>query len=258
MKKGLIFLISSVICISLVGCNVKFGIEDRNKSEYAGESIQQSESIEGVNKINIDMEVSEVNVVYYDGNSVQVEGTLGNSSRGLNINKNQDEITINEDVNKSTMLINNVGSKFDIKIPNSYNGDFDFMFGVGDCTIKGIKGNNIKIKAGVGRLVIKDIGFNNLTLNSGVGDTDLDTIEKTGNIDVKGGVGDIDIKLGEVSGNLKYNGGMGDTTIIIPVDSPVKINSTSGLGDCKVTAKTSGDDYTFDVKLGVGSLKISN
>ena len=65
--------------------------------------------------------------------------------------------------------------------------------------------------------------------------------------------------MAEVGGNLKYKGGVGSTDITIPKNSPVKFVVGKGLGNCNIDAKTSGEEtYTFDLKVGVGSINIRN
>lgn len=259
MKRVLGILLTVALSTFLAGCSIKFGVESRNTSKYAGQSINQSESIEGVDNLNIDIEVSNVNILYYDGNDIEVSGTLGSSSKGVTINRNSNELIINEKSNKSVNIGNSTVSELEIKIPNSYTGDLKLALGVGECTINDVKADNMEVKAGVGQLKMNNISFNSLELQSGVGEVDIETKEKTGNINIEGGVGDIYVKLGNINGNLKFDGGMGSTRISIPPDSPVNIKTSSGLGECNVSAKTSGENkYIFDVSMGVGSLNITN
>ena len=103
------------------------------------------------------------------------------------------------------------------------------------------------------------IQFNKLYLESGVGDVELETKERTGDIDIKGGVGSVDVSLGDVNGNLTFQGGVGDTNISIPSNSPVSIKTDSGLGNANISAKTSGENkYIFDISIGIGEINITN
>lgn len=259
MKRVLGILLTVALSTLLAGCSIKFGVESRNTNNYTGKSINQSESIEGVDKINIDIEVSNVNISYYDGNNIEVFGTLGSSSRGVTINRNSNELVINEKSNKTINIGKSTVSELEVKIPSSYSGDLKLAFGVGECRINDVKADNMEVKAGVGQLKMNNISFNSLDLQSGLGEVDIETKEKTGNINIEGGVGDIYVKLGNIAGDLQFEGGMGNADISIPADSPVSIKTSSGLGECNVSAKTSGENkYIFDVSMGVGSLNITN
>ncbi|MDI9219032.1 DUF4097 family beta strand repeat-containing protein [Clostridium tertium] len=259
-----IFLVLS-LSVVLVGCSVKFGIESRNNdnytdsTNYSGESINKVESIEGINKINIKIEVSSVKVMYYEGKDIEVSGTLGKLSKGITIDKSSDELTINEKSKKRNSINRDSTSDLKIKIPNSYNGNIDLEFGVGEYEVRDLKVDNINISSGVGQLLIKDISFNKLDLESGVGDVELETKEMTGDINIEGGVGSIEVSLGNVNGNLIFEGGVGNTNIRIPSDSPVSIRTDSGLGKANINAKTSGENkYVFDISMGIGEINITN
>ena len=77
-------------------------------------------------------------------------------------------------------------------------------------------------------------------------------------MNINGGLGNLTINFAEVGGNLNYDGGMGETVISIPNNSPVKINTSTGVGSIDINAKTSGEDiYTFDLNIGVGSLTVN-
>ncbi len=251
----------------LTGCGIRFGVESRrnnnsgNSVNYNGESINKTESIEGIDKIDIEIEVSNVTIINYEGNDIEISGTLGSLSRGVTVSKNSNKLVITEKAKKAfNVNINtNNASNLEIKIPNSYNKDIEFSFGVGEYNIKDLKVNDIDIKGGVGELLIENISFNKLDLSSGVGSVNIYTNERTGEIDIKGGVGDVNISLGDINGNLKFEGGMGSANIKIPSDAPVNIKTESGLGNSNVRAKTSGENkYIFDITMGIGELNITN
>lgn len=265
MKKIFKIFLALSLSVVLVGCSVKFGIESRNNdnytdsTNYSGESINKVESIEGINKLNIKIEVSNVEIMYYEGKDIEVSGTLGKLSKGVTIDKSSDELTINEKSKKSNSIIRDSASDLKIKIPNSYNGNVDLEFGVGEYEVRDLKVYNINVRSGVGEIVIKNISFNKLYLESGVGDVELETKERTGDIDIKGGVGSVDVSLGDVNGNLTFQGGVGDTNISIPSNSPVSIKTDSGLGNANISAKTSGENkYIFDISIGIGEINITN
>jgi hypothetical protein len=92
-----------------------------------------------------------------------------------------------------------------------------------------------------------------------VGKVDLNLTEKCGDILINGGVGEVNVKMAEVGGNLIYKGSVGSGNITIPENSPVKFVTKNGVGKCEIKAKTSGKEtYTFDLKVGVGSINVRN
>ncbi|GAA0084213.1 hypothetical protein UT300007_06520 [Clostridium sp. CTA-7] len=259
MKKVVKILLALSLSTILAGCSIKFGVESRKSSNYAGKSINQIESIEGINNLNINIDVSNVDIRYYEGKDIEISGVLGNLSKGITVDRNSSELDINERSNRSVSIKKDTTSNLKINIPNSYNGNIKLTLGVGEYKVNDVKADNMKVETGVGKLSMSNISFNRLDLESGVGEVDIDTKEKTGEIIIDAGVGDINIKLGNINGNLTFDGGMGSTRISIPPDSPVNIKTSSGLGESNVTAKTSGENkYIFDVSMGIGELNITN
>lgn len=180
----------------------------------------------------------------------------------MNINKSDSKIQI---VEKSYAVKGSFANdedditKVDILIPSKFTGDLIFKQGEGTSDVESIKVKNIDIAGGAVKLKCDDIKFEKLNLNSGVGKFDFNLKEKCGDIEINGGVGETNIKMAEVGGSLKYKGGVGSTNITIPKNSPVKFVVGKGLGNCKIDAKTSGEEtYTFDLKVGVGSINVSN
>lgn len=265
MKRLFKIFLALSLSLMLASCSVKFGIESRNydsdsdSNNYSGESINMVESIDGIKKLNIEIEVSNVEIMYYEGKEIEVSGTLGRLSKGITIDKGSEELTINEKSKKYNSINRDTASDLKIKIPTSYNGNVDLEFGVGECKVRDLKVDNIEITSGVGQLFINDISFNKLDLESGLGEVELETKERTGDIEIKGGVGSVNLSLGNVNGNLTFEGGVGETNISIPSNSPVSIKTDSGLGNANITAKTSGENkYIFDISMGIGEINITN
>lgn len=291
MKKLLILGIIGILTISILGCNTNYSADnvksndesinvstdisnnsnsDKSNDENGDGDINIS-SNETIDKkiplgdaTNIDVEIGAavVSVKGYDGDEVKISGKLSEKSKGMNINKNENKIHIVEkgyEISKSFKNTEDDTSKIDILVPMKFKENFRYKQGVGKSYIEGIKVKNINITGGTGELKCEDIKFDKLDLDSGVGKVDLDLKEKCGDIDIKGDVGETNVKMAEVGGDLKYQGGVGSSNITIPKDSPVKFVTEKGVGSCKVNAKTSGEGtYTFDLKVGVGSINVRN
>lgn len=267
MKKVLILPIIGILIISLMGCDINSKLKNNKSNDESAninsnKPIDEKVALDDATNISIDICAGEVSIKSYDGDEVKITGKLSEKSKGIDINKNGDKIEIIEKGYKGIGFGINTDdniSKIDILIPSKLKGDFIFKQEIGASNIEGIKVKNIDISGGAGELKCRDIRFDNFSLNSGVGEVDLNLNEKCGDIVINGGVGETNIKMAEVGGNLVYKGGVGSSNITIPENSPVKFIAEKGIGECEVDAKTSGKEtYTFDLKVGVGSIKIHN
>ncbi|MFU7516983.1 DUF4097 family beta strand repeat-containing protein [Clostridium sp. HCS.1] len=269
MKKYIGITVAIALTTLLAGCGVKFGIESRNNwwndrattddSTNSGENIIISEVITDINKLDIKIDVSNVKINYYDGSDIEISGKLSKYSRGVKTEKKSDTLIIIEESKNNKNLMADSSSNLVIDIPRNFNGDFEFAFGVGECEINDLELSNIKISSGVGELTLHEISFDKIELKSGVGETTLETSKKTGEINIEGGIGETNVSLGDINGDLRFEGGMGSATIKVPVNAPINITSKAGLGEAKITAKTSNEEkYTFDVSVGLGDIKITN
>ena len=252
------------------GCGIKFGAESRNNnwftknSDDSQESISSknvniSESIEGITNLDISIDVSNVDIKYYDGTNLEISGVLSKYSKGLKVEKKSNKFVIKEESNQNKNINPDNSSNIEINIPRSFNGDLEVDFGVGDCKINDLEVNNMSITTGVGELSLKEISFNKLELESGVGEISLETKKKTGDITIEGGVGEIYVSLGDINGNLKLDGGVGSATIKVPTDAPINISTNAGLGGSNISAKTSNEaKFNFDIKMGIGEVEVTN
>lgn len=245
----------------LTSCNVKLGIESRKKSNEYGD-FSETISIDSVDNIDIFISVGNIIINEIEGDEVTVDVT-GKSDLNIRtiVEKQNNTIVIKEKDYKSKFKLG-ISSfedrKVEIGIPSSYIDKLSLGYGVGDVLVKGINISELDIKGGAGNLDIKNIVFKSLQLEQGVGETDIDLKEKSGDIKIDGGVGSISLKIEEVGGDLKYEGGIGEADIYIPDKSPVKIKTSSGLGEININTTTSGENkYEFDLKVGVGSLSVN-
>ncbi|OLS38514.1 toast rack family protein [Bacillus sp. MRMR6] len=113
------------------------------------------------------------------------------------------------------------------------------------------KGNNInfgKIK-NIWELSLTNKIPLNLTINSGASDTNIDLKGlKISGLEVNAGVGDITIDLGgnwEESFNASLALGVGETTVILPKEIGVKIDSSKGIGSSEFVGLISKGDGIY-------------
>ena len=271
MRKSFKIIMALTLTTTMfTGCGIKFGVESRNNNwftknsnnsqdESSSKNVNISESIEGITNLDISIDVSNVDIKYYDGANLEISGVLSKYSKGVKVNKNSNKFIIKEESNQNKNINVDNSSDLEIKIPRNFNGDLDIEFGVGDCKVNDLEVNNMSIKTGVGSLSLEEISFNKLELESGVGEISLETKKKTGDITIEGGVGEIYVSLGDINGNLKLDGGLGSATIKVPTDAPINISTDSGLGSANISAKTSNEaKFNFDIKMGIGEVEVTN
>lgn len=261
IKLTIIAVIISALAVTLTACNVKVGVKPRNSSD-SEVILNKSLTIENIDTIDISIGVANININEIDGDDVTVE-FIGESelSENTTVERSGKSIVIKEEkYNTGFSLGNNSfkDRKVNIGIPTKYSKDITLEYGAGNVFVKGLKVNGLDIKGGAGNLDMRNIVFASLDLKQGVGNTDIDLKDKCGNIKIKGGVGNLELSMAQVGGNLTCQGGVGDTEISIPDKAPVKIKTSSGLGESKIYANTSGENtYEFDLNIGVGNLTVN-
>ena len=262
MKKRIIGVaLSMALTLNLTGCYISFGVDSKDENMI---SIDKSIEYIGENEIDIEMKVGKIDIYGYEGNEIIISGKIDERIENIRIEKNGDEIHINDsrglgidlDIFKNS---NNLGVDIEIKIPKEFKGDIDLNYGAGDMTIHDLICKNIEIEGGAGRFNIENIVFEKLDYDGGVGETNIKLSEKCGDIDIDGGVGSVNIEMSEVGGNLSFDGGVGSAKIKIPENAPVYFDTNSGIGSTKLKAKTSGENsYKFEINVGVGEVEVCN
>lgn len=258
MKKIISIFTIIIVAVTLVSCDVKFGVKEVNES-YEKE-INEVVSLNDIDTIKIKVEIGEINIDTYDGEELKITGSLGKRSDKYSI-YNKSGIIEFEAKSKSKLTLSNSDdtTKISVLVPNSYKSDFKIETGAGAADISNISAKKLEVDAGAGDIVIQNIKFDNLEYDAGVGSTKIRLNEAVGDIDISGGVGDILVELSEVGGDLTCDAGVGSTKIKIPENAPVKFNKQSGIGDCDINVTTSGEDkYTFKLSVGVGEIEVYN
>lgn len=262
MKKIMVLVWATIMIFTLTACSVR--VEVRNKrstSSLSSENIDINKSVvfEGESEIDIEIEYGKVTLIGYEGNEVSVSGTTNISEYKITVDKKGNTIKIESDDLIESFGDNNYRLDLEIKIPYSFNGDLNYEYGAVESEIKDIICNNLNIDGGTGELTIDDIAFNKLDFSAGVGQSNINLIRKCGDINIEGGVGEVDISLTEVGGDMVFEGGVGSAKIKIPENSPVYFNTTSGIGNININARTSSEKtYEFKLSVGIGEVKVYN
>lgn len=265
MRKALILMLASVIVTSIVGCKVDVknsgNTEIREISDGKIEKlVDESVEAKDLEIINIDINAADVKLKPYDGDEIKVSGKLSEKSNSFNVDREGNKVNIIEDRDKLSILGSSEDNetKIEILIPSNINPKFVFEQDAGYCYMEGLNLKDMSISGGALKLKISDVSFDKFKLETGAGEADID-IKKSGDIDLQGGVGKVNLNIREVDGNFVYKGGVGDINIRLPKNAPVKFEVEKGVGNYENYASTSGiETYTFDLKMGVGSIIIKN
>ncbi len=268
MKKKYILVAIAMLSVSMFigGCSIKFEKGFRTNSNIEGEDLfkgkglNESIKIDGTKKVYIEIDYGDIDIKPYDGNDIKV-----------NINCDAEDTRVEKVGNDIKILDKDLNFNLDfgilersdkkrnvfIEIPRGFKGDLEFKCGAAVANIESLKLDRVNIEGGAGKLNVRDISFKDLDLKQGVGEITLKLDEKSGNIDIGGGVGSTNVYIKEIGGDIKIDGGVGEAIVDIPKNSPIKIDTETGIGNVKVQESVSGEDkYSLEVKSGVGSIII--
>lgn len=261
-KKILTLIIVTILGISLTSCDVEIGSRTRHYNNKYDTSLDKEETIaiDNIKNIMIDADVSEVKVYSTEGDSIQLLVKKSNTASGkVTVDKQGDSVEIKEIKSSKILQGSNKSRKIDIAIPKSFNGNLKLDYGAGEVGVSDILCDTLDIDGGAGELNVNNVVFNELELDSGAGKVNVNLSKKCGNININGGVGEVNLSLAEVGGDLAFDAGVGEATIKIPENAPVDIRTSTGIGSCNISAKTSREKtYIFDIKNGVGEIKVTN
>ena len=245
MKKILVLAVAMATIITFTGCDVKFGVKEKNHQKAEAISIDEKVKYNGEDNIDIDLDYGEINISNYDGDEVLVTGKSYENINDIKVKSGFNKIKIKDKGlgEKGINLIKNnkdIDSNIEIKIPNSFKGNINLDYGTGDVLV-----NNLTCKE--------------LKIDGGVGTANVNLSEAVDNIDIDGGVGDISLVLEKIGGDLKCDGGVGSVNIKVPENAPIYFDTDTGVGSVNLNAKTSGEKlYKFSLDAGVGDITVTN
>ncbi|MEG1482208.1 DUF4097 family beta strand repeat-containing protein [Clostridium sp.] len=257
IKKMLAIIIGSFLLLTLSSCTIKHKV---NKHTERIEPVNESINLGGIDDIKLLIGGAnlEVNSTKGENINILVDGEYNN--REIKVKKDKRSVVVKENRGRKLGLLKKEtieDKKVFIEIPEKYKGDLEIEVGSGNTNINNINIDKLKVDSGAGILCINDIDFKSIDLTQGAGKVEVDLNKMTGDISVGGGLGEFKLYAKKVLGNLNFRGGVGNVDIDIPDNSPVKINTASGIGKKEVKVSTSGEDlYNFDLEIGMGNLSI--
>lgn len=206
-------------------------------------SDEQSINCDSFSKIDIDIDVSDVNITVGEGYSVSYEcDSTANSGIVPQIKVDGDTLLIEQKMKSVVMSgFNSNNCEINITVPKDAKLELiKDHSDVGDITISG-KNNmlevaTIDITSGVGEILIEDVASTDITCKSDVGDINLEKISAD-NVTLKSDVGEIKVTDSTLN-KAKCNSSVGDVTF-----------------DNVHTAE--GGDPDLDLNADVGDVKIN-
>ena len=113
--------------------------------------------------------------------------------------------------------------------------------------------DEVIIKAGTGRVKIEDLKTKKLNLELGAGEAYIENIVAMEEAKIDGGVGKIELKSCEIN-KLKANLGMGEFIFAGKLTGKNEVDS--GIGAISIDLIDNKQNYTIDVKKGLGNIML--
>ena len=111
----------------------------------------------------------------------------------------------------------------------------------------------VDIESGAGRFTLNSLSAKSIELEFGAGQVNIASINASSSIDIEGGAGEINISSGSLN-NLSLKMGVGSLNLTATLNG--KSNLEFGVGESNMTLIGSKDDYSFNIKAGIGSISI--
>ena len=217
MEKYLLIALVVLSLVALVGCASQTAVLDITKTHEITKDVH-----------SLDVEINAVDFVIVQGDKFSVESNLKN----LTVTQDDGVLKI---VEKTKFARSYNGASLKLYIPQ--NMVFDYA----------------SIKTGAGRLTAKSFSANTLKLKTGAGRVEFEHLEASENANIKGGAGEIVVKDGNLN-NLTLDLGVGELNMTAKLigESELKF----GVGESDITLLGNREDYSFDIRNGVGTINI--
>ena len=218
MLKYFLIVLVILFLVALVGCASQSAVLDITKTYNITSDI-----------CSLDVEINVADFVFVQGEKFSVESNLKN----LSVLEEDGVLKIVEKT----------------KFAHSYR-DAKLKL----CVPEGTVFESVSIKAGAGRLTAKALSANNMVLKTGAGQVEFDFLEVLEEIKLQGGAGEVIVKDGTLN-NLSLDLGAGhlNMTANLIGESELKF----GVGESDITILGNREDYSFDIRNGVGKININ-
>lgn len=260
----LVFVIISAIIVGITAIfGISFGINTYKSHSSQDSAISSfNESFDGVNNLDIKLEVSKLNIK--NGDEFRVE--VINPTNEFYCKMNGDTLKIKDNRKGFTWFdfSDNVITEITIYIPENQNLEkIELEAGVNEAYIEKLSANRINIETGVGKFAADDIVADVFKIDGGAGETKI-VNSKVNELELDAGVGKFVINS-EVLEEAKIEAGVGQLIINLKGDkNNYKVKTSTGLGSLLVDGKKvsdeqiigDGDSYV-KVEAGVGEVQVN-
>ena len=260
-----------ILCLFLAG---KMSFKSLFHIEDPVVLLEQTQEMEGVTNINIDVSSSDISFSQSDSDSIEIVYKGPEKYKDdpdVQISNTDDTLHITQDTDEHTWGINFTRRIIEVKIPASYNGAIIIVSSSGDVKITGdyilselsiklssgdisggdVTGENIYIRSTSGDFAFSSLEADQITLIHTSGDTDIDSI--IGETKIRSSSGKTNV--GTLTGKTKISITSGDITISdFSGYGEMKVSS----GEIRVTVSKSDGDLSIistsgDVKVTIGN-----
>lgn len=247
----------------------------------------ESKEFESINEINVDSKAIDLFVKESDNDSVVVE-IYSNKNLEYNIDENEGKLNVHVNYTSTVTLFSfGNNTRVVIKLPKTYDGEFNVDAKVGDINIDSFENLEPTINNTVGDLkinnvksvIVEELGTGDIDIDSAdtilikkhsTGDIKIDDVNtvviktNTGDINIKnvnntfdidGKTGDIKINNADIKEDSKIEHKTGDITIKSLKGAYVE--ATSKVGDVKVNNNDRYSEHTCTIKNKVGDIKVN-
>lgn len=259
----LAFVILSAIVFGIISVfSISVGL-DAYKSHTTEQQIAASfeETFEGVNKLDIKLDVSKLNVK--NGDKFKVEVT--NPTNDFYCKMDGDTLKIRDDRTNFDLFgfTDEVIPEIIVYIPeNQELKDIEIRAGVNETCIEQLVADEIDIESGVGKFTIGNLKADVVNINGGAGETNIEasTINK---LKLEAGVGKFVINS-EIVEEAKVEAGVGQLIVNLKGKKQnYKVKTSTGLGSLLVDGEKAEDNQIIgdgnsyiEIQAGVGEVKV--
>ncbi len=246
IKIGAIALAVFIILIIINAILFLFGITSfRGTKDF-------SEYYNNINSIEIDVNVSSVNILRGDNFLVEAKGVSDN----FRVNNRRNTLEIEENGWK---FLNNNSGEITIYVPSNLN-ELIIDGGSGEIKIEDITADRLELDLGAGLIEIASSTFYKADIDGGVGVMNANDTSFTA-LELDSGVGSVTI-AGEILGRSTIDGGIGEINLNLSNESLYKFIVDKGLGDITVNGTSISGTYgngenVIDIDNGIGSVNIT-
>lgn len=259
----LVFVIISAIIVGITAIfGISFGINTYKSYTKEGATPSFSEIFNGVNNLDINLDVSKLNIK--NGNEFKVE--VINPTNDFYCQMSGETLKIKDNRKGFNLfgLSNDVIPEITIYIPEDQNLDkIELEAGVNETYIEKLSADIIDIETGVGKFVADNIIAEVFKIEGGAGETEIGN-SKANEIKLDAGVGKFVINS-EVIEKADIEAGVGQLIVNLAGNKEdYKVKASTGLGNLLVDGKKAADnqvigdgDSYINVEAGVGEVQVN-